>query len=622
MPFIPITDNEIDEAISGASSKSAAGFSQISYKAVKLSWAAPEGKRYICKLIQKCAESGYHPRAWRRAVAIALRKPGKPDYSNPRAYRLITLLECLGKVLEKVIARRLTFLAGKYDLVPSNQFGGRSHSSTSDALLSFVNDVHAAWNHSQVTSALTFDIKGYFDFVNHKRLLTVLRKKGIPLPIVTWVASFLDDRQAAVCLDGIRGNMAEVENGIPQGSPVSPILAAFYTSDIFNLFLPNPIQSTPVPDKPTAVTLFMYVDDGKLTVSSRSLETNVIYLKSACNKVDEWLHQAGLSPDYAKRELMHYTRRKKDGSPSITFDDRDGKRRVICPESHVRWLGVHFDRKLRFTHHIKLAAAKGTNAVCALAMLANTVRGLHQTQLRHLYIACVLPKILYAAPVWANGKANQLKPLEKVQRRALLHMCAAFRTTPTIALEVEASLPPLHIQIKQIKAQFAIRLNKLPPSSPVLQRLGNHWRKGKKPKFPPLSHQNYSTIRQWTTIDPPLSWTLKNSPPIPTNGRFPSTPRPGDEQCHLSKTESESSPTATTQTQTRTQQKPTTHCSTRLRTHPEISSLTPTGRTHYTRAFRELGLPWSYTTKTKKLKRNKWASEETQRSTTPRWPAL
>jgi hypothetical protein len=41
----------------------------------------------------------------------------------------------------------------------------------------------------------------------------------------------------------------------------------------------------------------MYVDDGKLTVSSRSLETNVIYLKSACNKVDEWLHQAGLSPD-------------------------------------------------------------------------------------------------------------------------------------------------------------------------------------------------------------------------------------------------------------------------------------------------------------------------------------
>jgi len=68
----------------------------------------------------------------------------------------------------------------------------------------------------------------------------------------------------------------------------------------------------------------MYVDDGKLTISSRSLETNVLYLKKAYCKVDDWLFQAGLSPDYAKRELMHYTRRRKDESPPIDFEDRDG----------------------------------------------------------------------------------------------------------------------------------------------------------------------------------------------------------------------------------------------------------------------------------------------------------
>ena len=182
---------------------------------------------------------------------------------------------------------------------------------------------------------------------------------------------------------------------------------------------------------------------------------------------------------------MHYTRCKKDGSPSITFNDQDGVRRVITPESHVQWLSVHFDRKLLFLHHIKLAAAKGTNTVCSLTMLANTVRGLHQIHLCHLYISCVLPKILYTAPVWASGKANQLKPLVKVQRRALVQMCAAFSTTSTEALEIEASLPPLHLQIKQLKTQYAIRFNRLPSSSPVLQRLGNGWRKGKIPKFPP-----------------------------------------------------------------------------------------------------------------------------------------
>ena len=59
-----------------------------------------------------------------------------------------------------------------------------SNASATDAILAFVNDVHSAWNHGWVTSALTFDIKGYFDFVNHDRLLSELKARRIPLEIV------------------------------------------------------------------------------------------------------------------------------------------------------------------------------------------------------------------------------------------------------------------------------------------------------------------------------------------------------------------------------------------------------------------------------------------------------
>jgi len=38
--------------------------------------------------------------------------------------------------------------------------------------MTFVHDVHTAWNQNMVTSALTFDIKGFFDFVNHQHLLS------------------------------------------------------------------------------------------------------------------------------------------------------------------------------------------------------------------------------------------------------------------------------------------------------------------------------------------------------------------------------------------------------------------------------------------------------------------
>jgi len=79
--------------------------------------------------MQRCLTAGYHPKQWRKAIAVALRKPNKPDYSNPWAYRLITLLECLGKILEKIVAQRLTFLAGKLGLIPPNQLGLVGHFS-------------------------------------------------------------------------------------------------------------------------------------------------------------------------------------------------------------------------------------------------------------------------------------------------------------------------------------------------------------------------------------------------------------------------------------------------------------------------------------------------------------
>ena len=134
----------------------------------------------------------HHPR-WKSALVVALPKPGKNDYSSPHSHRPIQLIECLGKLVEKVIAKCLTFDAGKFDPLPFNQFGGRSNSSSLDAGLSLTHDIQTACHKGLVSSFLAVDIKGFFDHVHHNRMIHVLWSKGFPLELCNWVRSFLSD---------------------------------------------------------------------------------------------------------------------------------------------------------------------------------------------------------------------------------------------------------------------------------------------------------------------------------------------------------------------------------------------------------------------------------------------
>lgn len=188
----------------------------------------------------------------------------------------------------------------------------------------------------------------------------------------------------------------------------------------------------------------------------------------------------------------------------MTFHDSDSTTHTVTPEATVRWLGVHFDQKLHFRSHAKLLAAREEHTVNGLCMLANTVRGLSHIHLRRLYLAYVIPKILYACPVWWSGTKYQSKPLEKVQRRALTLICAAFKTTPIAVLEIEASIPSIKLQVNLHKKRCAICLNKLSQSSPIIQRLPDAWRDNEGPTQPPplptCKSQSRSNTRKSTRL--------------------------------------------------------------------------------------------------------------------------
>lgn len=79
--------------------------------------------------------------------------------------------------------------------------------------------------------------------------------------------------------------MKPVVNGIPQGSPVSPILSILYAAELSEIFeeeAKNHMKAgLPLADSPTPTTLLVFIDDGKLYVSSKSLDTNIHILQNA-----------------------------------------------------------------------------------------------------------------------------------------------------------------------------------------------------------------------------------------------------------------------------------------------------------------------------------------------------
>jgi hypothetical protein len=77
----------------------------------------------------------YYPKVWKQATGFILKKSGKLNYFLPKAYRVISLLNCLGKVSERILARRLSYLAETSNLLYPSQMGGRLHKSAIDAAL-------------------------------------------------------------------------------------------------------------------------------------------------------------------------------------------------------------------------------------------------------------------------------------------------------------------------------------------------------------------------------------------------------------------------------------------------------------------------------------------------------
>ncbi len=222
-----ITKDKIAKALNDTSNTLALGKSGHGYKLVKWAWeASPD---WFVILFNLCLIAGMHPGAWKLAMIAVVPKPGKLDYSLPKSYRPVTLLKCIGKLLEKVITQKILYDIGAFNLVPTNQFGAHPHSSTIQAGLALTHDVAIAHTKGGCCGSLQFDIQGFFNNINHERLIHTFKILGFPQEICQWLKSFLTGCMVQLRFNGFTSNAIDIMVGAPQGSPISPILSIIYT---------------------------------------------------------------------------------------------------------------------------------------------------------------------------------------------------------------------------------------------------------------------------------------------------------------------------------------------------------------------------------------------------------
>lgn len=479
----PITLEEVDKNTVGHASTSP-GVDRTTVRLMKAAWTSMRAK--VHSLFNRLLEMGYYPRPWRLAEVVVIPKPGKKDMSSPRSYRPIALISCLGKGLERLLAKRMAWCTLKSGLVSPQQAGALPGRSATDLVASFVHDVEEALAQGKVASLALMDVQGAYDALLPRRLLLRLRRQGWPRRILLMVASFLSERRVRTRFEGTVTDPEPVHCGTPQGSPWSGLLYLLYLAELLSL------------DKRLS---FGYADDLALVCIAKTLEESAAGLQRAIDRARAWGHTNKVIFAAEKYEIQHFSRKAGDKAknPVVTLEDgtaitppplpgqvERGTRAKWKDLPAIRWLGVFLDRQLNFKRHVAERCAAASRVAGHLRGLSGVKFGPPADSLRKVVIACVLPSATYGAEVWYWGRtkppANQTGPdvnsrdmglVEKIQRcldmgaRAIL---PAYRTTPLPALGRDAGLPTARYALDKIRAGFAVRLLKVPEGHPLAGR--------------------------------------------------------------------------------------------------------------------------------------------------------
>lgn len=228
-----ITQHEILQTIKHLRARKAPGPYQIPNEILKV--IACEICSFLEQIFNDSLALGHYPSHFKETIVVILRKiGGNRDYTSPKSYRPISLLNTLGKIMEAILATRISYMATAHNLLPKTHFGGRQESCIETAMHNLLEKVYAAWNNNKIALFPMMDVSATYSNTSHQRLLHNLRKQKVDYKVVQWVASFLTNGHTIVKTNKVTTLKFSIDLGLPQSSSLLSILYLFHNADLLD----------------------------------------------------------------------------------------------------------------------------------------------------------------------------------------------------------------------------------------------------------------------------------------------------------------------------------------------------------------------------------------------------
>ena len=276
-------------------------------------------------------------------LVIPLVKDESQDPNLLKNYRPVSNLTFLGKLIERVVLRRLNEHLSRNNLHCQEQFAYKKHHSTETLLIKIVNDVLIAADEKTATVVMLLDLSAAFDTVDHNLLLRILRQEiGITGTALSWFTSFLKGRCQRIRLGKSVSETITIRFGVPQGSVLGPVLFNIYIRSLYRCV------------KESGFSIIGYADDHQIMKSFKPSDQVKILsnqLRNCFLRIKNWMSQYYLQLNDSKTQLIVF-------GPKKVLNEIELHGVEIAPNTLVMFvptvknLGLVMDNRLVFDKQI------------------------------------------------------------------------------------------------------------------------------------------------------------------------------------------------------------------------------------------------------------------------------